>query len=161
LSLFFKSLGNDFTCSDFKKYFAGKSQWTLTKFGNGANWGAVGSRPIDELLSAMAGNEHPDFACLEERMNGIKKNIFSGGIQSGLTDWQQNLVLVAETAAVFEYLEEVGDLWQNVHKRVVTFFQKVDSAAVGTNVVAMKKFSWEQRHMLWIREFLGSTLDAK
>ncbi|CAG8980892.1 hypothetical protein HYALB_00013422 [Hymenoscyphus albidus] len=71
------------TCTPFKTYFRGGSQLTTIKFGAGGALNAAGSRPIDELISNLPGNDHPNFANLQKTLNGIK-NIFSpnSGTQS-------------------------------------------------------------------------------
>lgn len=160
INQFFTSISGTFTCTQFKRYFEGGTQWTTTTFGAGGALSAPGSRPIDELISALPGNANPDFAYLEAKLNSIKKNIFNPGTgtQSGLNNWRDNMVLVAQTQATFEYLEAVANIWGTTNTRIVDFFTKLDRAAAGGNTNIMK-IGWEARYKAFINEKLGTDLD--
>lgn len=147
------------TCKQFKTYFEGGTLWTSTKFGAGGSLNTPGSRPIDELLASLPGDAHPDFAYLDAKLNGIKKNIFTG-TQSGRNDWAKNMVLVAQTQTTFEFLEEVSSIWVTTNKRIIAFFEKLDvAAAAPKGTSANMRIGWGDRYKAWISTKLGTGLD--
>ena len=134
------------------------SPWTTTTFGAGGNIGTVGSRPVDELVSQLSSNARPnEMVYLEERLNGMKAQLFGNKTPSIQTQLVDKLAILARSAMVYGYLEtkEISDIFQAVSTRMRTFYAKLDTACTGkTTGPCGAKIQWKASYQTWQAQYL-------
>ena len=138
-----------------------RTAWSNIKFGNKGDMAAVGSRPIDELVSQLSGHTRAsEMFYLESTLNGMKAKMFRNEVVSPEHDTiPDRLALVAKASVLYDYLShaDVAGTFIKVSNRMRAFWDKMDQAGQKSSRDWPKTIQWREGYdrweTFWIKSF--------